>query len=97
MAVSAAFGSVRARNRVPLADFTADITRGKPLIRAALAARGRTLDEALADDAYALPEEYVGPVGFSWIHRWSMAKGLGHEAETDPPDWVREGFEGLAP
>src|SRR5262252_361534 len=30
-------------NRVPLADFTADITRGEPIVRAALAARGRTL------------------------------------------------------
>jgi len=30
-------------NHVPLADFTADITRGEPLVRAALAARGRPL------------------------------------------------------
>src|SRR5688500_12280125 len=30
-------------NTVPLADYTADITRGEPLVRAALAARGRTL------------------------------------------------------
>jgi peptidoglycan/xylan/chitin deacetylase (PgdA/CDA1 family) len=30
-------------NKVPLADFTADITRGEPIVRAALTARGRTL------------------------------------------------------
>jgi len=30
-------------NKVPLADFTADITRGEPIVRAALAARGREL------------------------------------------------------
>jgi peptidoglycan-N-acetylglucosamine deacetylase len=30
-------------NRVPLADYTADITRGEPLVKAALAARGREL------------------------------------------------------
>src|SRR5262245_62310974 len=30
-------------NNVPLAEFTADITRGEPLVEAALAARGRTL------------------------------------------------------
>ena len=30
-------------NNVPLAEFTADITRGEPIVRAALEARGRTL------------------------------------------------------
>jgi peptidoglycan/xylan/chitin deacetylase (PgdA/CDA1 family) len=30
-------------NRVPLVEYTADVTRGEPLVRAALAARGRTL------------------------------------------------------
>ena len=30
-------------NRVPLEEYTADVTRGEPLVKAALAARGRTL------------------------------------------------------
>jgi peptidoglycan-N-acetylglucosamine deacetylase len=30
-------------NKVPLADFTADVTRGEPIVRGALAARGQTL------------------------------------------------------
>jgi peptidoglycan-N-acetylglucosamine deacetylase len=51
-----------------------------------------TLDEALADDAYRLPEEYVGRGGFSWIHRWSMTKGMAGKGEPDPPRWVEDGF-----
>ena len=196
-------------NRVPLADYTADITRGEPLVRAALAARGRTLryfrhpflftgptpeikaglqrflddhgytiapvtiDDAdyefaalytrpeyrervrqeyvpymesvvaffeargvevaghefpqillihvselnadampellamfrrrgyefvslqiaLADEAYRLPETYAGTGGFSWIHRWSRTKGMSSKAEPEPPSWVSKAYE----
>jgi peptidoglycan/xylan/chitin deacetylase (PgdA/CDA1 family) len=51
-----------------------------------------TLDEALADDVYRLPEEYVGRGGFSWIHRWARTKGLAVKPEPDPPAWVAEGW-----
>jgi len=49
-----------------------------------------SLDQALADEAYRLPEEYVGRGGFSWIHRWSKTKGMASKGEPDPPAWVRE-------
>ena len=51
-----------------------------------------TLDEALADDVYRLPEEYVGRGGFSWIHRWTRTKGLPRKPEPEPPAWVAEGW-----
>jgi len=51
-----------------------------------------TLEQALADPAYALPEHYVGRGGFSWIHRWSRAKGMPNKGEPDPPAWVTEAF-----
>jgi peptidoglycan-N-acetylglucosamine deacetylase len=51
-----------------------------------------TLDEALADDVYRLPEEYVGRGGFSWIHRWTRTKGLPIKAEPEPPAWVTDGW-----
>ena len=59
----------------------------------ALQARGYrfvTLAEALADPAYALPDEYVGKNGPSWLHRWAVARGLPSrlKEEPDPPDWV---------
>jgi len=51
-----------------------------------------SLDRALADDAYALPDEYAGRGGFSWIHRWSTTKGMAPKGEPDPPAWVQEAW-----
>ena len=51
-----------------------------------------TLDKALADPAYQLPENYVGPNGFSWIHRWSKTKGMPPKGEADPPKEIQEAF-----
>jgi peptidoglycan/xylan/chitin deacetylase (PgdA/CDA1 family) len=51
-----------------------------------------TLDVALADDVYRLPEDYVGRGGFSWIHRWTRSKGLPITPEPEPPDWVTAAY-----
>lgn len=48
-----------------------------------------SLSHALQDDAYRLPENYAGPGGFSWIHRWSMTEGIPNQGEPDEPEWVR--------
>ncbi len=32
-----------------------------------------TLDRAMTDPAYAIPETYAGPDGDEWVTRWSMA------------------------
>jgi peptidoglycan/xylan/chitin deacetylase (PgdA/CDA1 family) len=53
------------------------------------------LGEALKDGAYRLPENYVGPGGFSWIHRWSMTKGMPNKGEPDEPGWVRKAVDVL--
>lgn len=49
-----------------------------------------SLDEALQDPAYKTPDEYAGPYGISWMHRWKIALGmkLSYEDEPDPPAWV---------
>jgi len=47
-----------------------------------------TVDEALRDPAYALPDGYTGPKGISWIHRWGVAKGMPVKLEPDEPAWV---------
>jgi peptidoglycan/xylan/chitin deacetylase (PgdA/CDA1 family) len=54
-----------------------------------------SLDQALADTVYQLPETYAGPGGFSWIHRWSKTKGMANKGEPDEPDWIREAFQRL--
>jgi peptidoglycan/xylan/chitin deacetylase (PgdA/CDA1 family) len=50
-----------------------------------------TLDQALKDPAYALPDGYEGGAGISWLHRWAIALG-GKAAilpgETECPEWV---------
>jgi hypothetical protein len=52
-----------------------------------------TLDESLRDPAYALPDEYYGTGGFSWIHRWSRTKGMANKGEPDEPAWIRAAYE----
>ena len=44
-----------------------------------------SLETALDDPVYKLPNEYAGKGGFSWIHRWSMTKGMANKEEADPP------------
>lgn len=51
-----------------------------------------TLETALADEVYRLPDDYVGRGGFSWIHRWTRTKGLPIKPEPEPPAWVTAGW-----
>jgi len=51
-----------------------------------------TLDHALADPAYRLPDEYAGTGGFSWIHRWAKTKGIKTTPEPEAPAWVRDAY-----
>jgi peptidoglycan/xylan/chitin deacetylase (PgdA/CDA1 family) len=69
-----------------------------PELLAMFRRRGYTfvsLDKALADESYRLPEEYVGRGGFSWIHRWSKTKGMPPKGEPEPAAWVEEAFKTL--
>ena len=34
-----------------------------------------SMDEALKDEAYQTPENFVGKSGISWFERWQLAKG----------------------
>jgi peptidoglycan-N-acetylglucosamine deacetylase len=49
-----------------------------------------SLDEALADPAYATPDLFIGPQGISWLTRWKLAFGqkADYENDPDPPKWV---------
>ena len=49
-----------------------------------------SLETALKDPAYSLPDEYDGPGGFSWIHRWSQTRGMAPKGEPDEPAWLLE-------
>lgn len=49
-----------------------------------------SLDQALADPAYATPDEYIGTLGITWLQRWKVALGvpLDRSAEPPIPFWV---------
>jgi peptidoglycan/xylan/chitin deacetylase (PgdA/CDA1 family) len=53
-----------------------------------------TLDEALRDPAYQSQEAYVGRGGFSWIHRWSMFKGMPGKGEPEVAEWAQKAYDG---
>lgn len=64
-----------------------------PDLLAMMRSRGYTfisLERALQHPAYSLPEAYIGPGGFSWIHRWSLTKGMKPKGEPDEPEWIRK-------
>jgi peptidoglycan/xylan/chitin deacetylase (PgdA/CDA1 family) len=70
-----------------------------PELLAMFRRRGYTfvsLDEALRDPAYRLPDQFVSEKGISWIHRWGRTKGLPIQYEPDPPKWVEEGWRSAA-
>ena len=49
-----------------------------------------TLEQALADPVYSLPDEVAVRGGWSWIHRWSKTKGMPPKGEPEAPQWVTE-------
>ncbi len=55
------------------------------------------LDNALTDEAYKLPDNFVKRNGISWLHRWALDKGRENILPDEPkvPDFVLKasGFE----
>ena len=51
-----------------------------------------TLEEALKDEAYKLPDNFVRRNGISWLHRWALDKGKGNILPDEPtvPKFVLE-------
>ena len=49
-----------------------------------------TLEQALKDESYRLPDTFTGPAGISWLHRWALAKGRDFLEPGEPkiPDFV---------
>jgi len=48
-----------------------------------------TLENAVGDSAYGLPDTYVGP-GTSWLYHWAETQGKWHEAPPSIPAWLLE-------
>lgn len=47
-----------------------------------------TLEDALSDGAYSLPDTYVGEEGTSWLDHWAITMGKIPQGEPVFPQWV---------
>ena len=49
-----------------------------------------TLEDALEDEAYRLPDTFIKRNGISWLHRWAIEKGKGNILPDEPrvPEFV---------
>lgn len=47
-----------------------------------------TVDQALQDPAYRLPDTYAGQEGLSWLHRWAITKGMKRTQEPREPEYI---------
>jgi peptidoglycan/xylan/chitin deacetylase (PgdA/CDA1 family) len=52
-----------------------------------------SVDQALADPAYRLPDTYAGPIGLSWLHRWALSKGMKIREEPREPEFIANLFK----
>ena len=59
-------------------------------------ARGYTfisLDRALRDKAYSLPDTYTGEGGVSWIHHWAYTMGKKTPKGPEVPEFIKGQYE----
>jgi peptidoglycan/xylan/chitin deacetylase (PgdA/CDA1 family) len=54
-----------------------------------------TLEEALADPAYSLPDTYVGVEGTSWLEHWAITKGKPPQGAPQFPPQITERTKAL--
>jgi peptidoglycan-N-acetylglucosamine deacetylase len=47
-----------------------------------------TLEDALGDPAYSLPDTYIGEEGSGWIEHWAITQGKIPQGEPVFPQWV---------
>ena len=49
-----------------------------------------TLEEALRDEAYKLPDNFIKRSGISWLHRWALDRGSDNVVPNEPrvPEFV---------
>ncbi len=54
-----------------------------------------TLEDALGDQAYSLPDTYVGEEGSGWIEQWAITQGKIPQGSPVFPQWVIERSKAL--
>lgn len=54
-----------------------------------------TLEDALSDQAYSLPDTYVGEEGSGWIEHWAISQGKIPQGAPAFPQWVLDRSKAL--
>jgi peptidoglycan-N-acetylglucosamine deacetylase len=54
-----------------------------------------TLEDALSDSAYSLPNTYIGEEGTGWIEQWAITQGKIPPAGPEFPQWVLDRSKAL--
>jgi hypothetical protein len=54
-----------------------------------------TLQDALSDSAYSLPDDYVGEEGTGWIEHWAITQGKVPQGAPAFPQWVLDASKQL--
>lgn len=54
-----------------------------------------TLEDALSDQAYSLPDTYVGEEGTGWLDHWAITRGKPPQGYPAFPAWVEERAKAL--
>jgi peptidoglycan/xylan/chitin deacetylase (PgdA/CDA1 family) len=54
-----------------------------------------SLAEALEDEVFQRPDDYVGRWGISWLHHWELTAGRSRTPSPDPPAWVTAAYQAL--
>jgi peptidoglycan/xylan/chitin deacetylase (PgdA/CDA1 family) len=54
-----------------------------------------TLQEALGDPAYGMPDEYVGEEGSNWLDHWAITRGQPPRNTPAFPQWVMDRSQAL--
>src|SRR5271154_1218631 len=49
-----------------------------------------SLEEALNDPAYSMPDDFVGPDGSTWIDHWAITRGQAPQNSPVFPQWVSD-------
>ena len=56
-----------------------------------------TLEEALSDQAYSLPDDYIGEEGTGWLDHWAITRGQPPQNAPVFPQWVIDRSKALPP
>jgi peptidoglycan/xylan/chitin deacetylase (PgdA/CDA1 family) len=54
-----------------------------------------TLEDALSDQAYSLPDTFVGEEGSGWIEHWAITQGKIPQGSPEIPQWVIDSAKAL--